>query len=591
MNIIACANFKPEIEEIFSNEEDVFFCFESCNCLNKQSGFFPKENFEPQETLIFGGYCLNKLSKSPEYRGYDFVLNDNCFYQLLNKPLIDRYLNNGSYLITKGWLLDWRKNIELMGFSKEIAREFWSVFPDGILLLNTDDKKDLEEIDQFSEFINKDISVIDVGLSVFENTVRKEYFRKLSKIEKEKNQSEKHLVRKEVSDYQLAFEFIHDIIELDSTEEVIKQILVFIQMLCGAENVIFAPHDVCGLNGWLSITEISESGIERIDKLINMYGNSSLKSKLLSDKNVIFIVLDYKGIKVGSLVIDNLRFPEFSIFYNDLFLRLSSLFSILIIDIRNFEKLKKDEETLKEKNSQLKTAQRTIIESVKFKELLIAKTSHEIRNPLSGIIGLSSQMRDEDDTVQLKMMASYIKEAADHILSIVDELLDYSKTSYKEAAISHSDFQIKEIIDAVIHSQVELIKISGIKIESRIEPELLRFYHDRHRIQQVIENLFINALKYSMGTHITIAVFEQNGLYLSVRDNGIGIDRNEVPHIFEPFYRGNETMKGTGLGLTIVKEIVDSMNGTINLSEPVDGGCMFKVFVPKVNEKPGGSGE
>ena len=232
-------------------------------------------------------------------------------------------------------------------------------------------------------------------------------------------------------------------------------------------------------------------------------------------------------------------------------------------------------------------------EANRSKSSFLANMSHDIRTPMNAIIGITSLIKhDADDKCKVIEYADKIDTSSQHLLGIINDVLDMSKIEAGKTVFKYSDFSIVEFIqelDTIFHSQIyEKQQIFTITKEN-IRHEWVN--GDRVHLMQIFSNLLSNAIKYTQeGGEIQFLAEEcesNSSVYAKYRflvsDNGMGMSADFKNTIFDAFTRAENSMinkiQGTGLGMAITKSLVDSMGGTIDVeSEPGQGSC-FEVYM------------
>ncbi|MEK9629500.1 MAG: ATP-binding protein [Nitrospinota bacterium] len=230
------------------------------------------------------------------------------------------------------------------------------------------------------------------------------------------------------------------------------------------------------------------------------------------------------------------------------------------------------------------------------KSKFLAKMSHELRTPLNAILGFSQLMKmktaktsDPLEKDNLDMILS----AGDHLLSLIDEILDLSIIESGKLSLSMETQDIVPIVDNVISVLKPLAHRENISLEYKERPRESYYAQiDSIRFKQVIFNLISNAVKYNKKEGSVIVSLDNvanSKIKIGIKDTGIGIPEEKRDKIFEPFERlGMEGSKieGSGIGLTISKQLVSLMGGTIGYENLTDGGSHFYVVLPISFENP-----
>lgn len=227
------------------------------------------------------------------------------------------------------------------------------------------------------------------------------------------------------------------------------------------------------------------------------------------------------------------------------------------------------------------------------KTSFLSSMSHDIRTPMNGIIGMTAIAESSiDDQEKVKDCLKKIESSSNHLLSLINEILDVSKIESGKLELNEESFVLSDMIDDLILMNKPLADAKDITMQVRAEDVIHENVHgDRTRLQQVYSNLVSNAIKYTpSGGHIEITLNEKAsgkpgvGCYsFSVKDNGIGMEPEYIPHIFEAFSRAESKqarkVQGTGLGMPIALNIVRKMNGDIKVDSELGKGSTFVATV------------
>jgi signal transduction histidine kinase/CheY-like chemotaxis protein len=216
-----------------------------------------------------------------------------------------------------------------------------------------------------------------------------------------------------------------------------------------------------------------------------------------------------------------------------------------------------------------------------------AKASHELRTPVNGIVGLAEMLEESASETQKEYIQSLIH-VAKQLKTIVNDLLDLSKLEEKKITFEQNNFKLSEIFNNIYLVFKLLAENKGVKLVFELDEKIPKvLLGDSTRISQIIYNLMSNALKFTEKGYIklkaelvqSISEKRQYLIKFTIKDTGIGIANDKLQQIFEPYTQANdETYRlygGTGLGLTIVKQLIEAMGGKINVQSKENDGTSF----------------
>ena len=215
--------------------------------------------------------------------------------------------------------------------------------------------------------------------------------------------------------------------------------------------------------------------------------------------------------------------------------------------------------------------------------------SHELRTPLNSILGFAQLLeRDRKNPLDSRQVERlhHVLRGGEHLLRLIDDVLDLSKIEAGGIAISVEPVDVSEVLSEVVSTLEPMATRAQIEIESpRAVDRLPRTVADRTRLAQILMNFGSNAIKYGKaGGHVRFEItVSSQAVRITVVDDGMGIPDNKRSKLFEPFQRaGQETgpIEGTGIGLTISKRLAEMMGGTVGFSSTVGVGSQFWIDVP-----------
>ena len=227
--------------------------------------------------------------------------------------------------------------------------------------------------------------------------------------------------------------------------------------------------------------------------------------------------------------------------------------------------------------------------SEKLKNDFISRVSHELRTPLTAIKGWAeTMMYGVPDRVTLeKGMGVIVKESA-RLTSLVEELLDFSKLQSGRLTLQMERMDILAEIDEAVYMLRERAVSEGKHLLYDDPEEMPIIYGDRNRLKQVFINIIDNALKYTPeGGMIGVQVYrdyKENAIKIIVADNGCGINPEDLPKVKEKFYKANQKINGSGIGLAVADEIIRMHKGTLDIESSPEVGTTVTITLPIYNE-------
>ena len=226
---------------------------------------------------------------------------------------------------------------------------------------------------------------------------------------------------------------------------------------------------------------------------------------------------------------------------------------------------------------------------IQAKSQFLSRMSHELRTPLNAVLGftqlLQIEARQEGQTAQLTKL-EHIRAAGDHLLSLINDVLDLSGLEAGEVRLALQAVDLGQLVRQSLPLLQSLAAQHGVALEAARAEGVARA--DPTRLRQVLINLISNAIKYNRpgGSVVVDSGVEGGATRLTVRDTGRGLSAEQIASLFEPFNRfgvESEGIEGTGIGLTIVKALVDGMGGRIEVESEPGRGTAFHVSLPEAS--------
>lgn len=215
----------------------------------------------------------------------------------------------------------------------------------------------------------------------------------------------------------------------------------------------------------------------------------------------------------------------------------------------------------------------------------VANVSHELRTPITNIKGYAETLLDEKDSEKIKEFGSIVLKHTDFLIELTQDLIELSTIETEGFRLEKDHISLKELIDDTIETFKEEAQRKSIALKAKIE-ETQTIWANRERARQVFNNLIDNAIKYTERGFIEISTEERDQfIIIKVSDTGIGIPKKDLSRIFERFYRVNKNrsraLGGAGLGLSIVKHIVEAHGGEVWVESSFGNGSTFYTKWPK----------
>lgn len=265
------------------------------------------------------------------------------------------------------------------------------------------------------------------------------------------------------------------------------------------------------------------------------------------------------------------------------------------------ENISKEQEKLKLISEQAQELEKTVLERTaevrsqadKLKEMDETKSrffvnlTHEFKTPLTLILNPAKELLEISKNEAVRLQAKFILQNAKRLQTLINQLLDISKIENKEMEISYADVDVVKWLLAHTSQYESLAKSRELEIIFESSSDHLWLKTDLDKLEKIVQNLISNAIKFSHPKGkitITLIKNDDENFEISVKDEGIGISAEKLPHIFDRFYQvdasDTRSQEGIGIGLALVKELVDLLDGTIEVTSEKNIGTTFRVIFP-----------
>ena len=305
-------------------------------------------------------------------------------------------------------------------------------------------------------------------------------------------------------------------------------------------------------------------------------------------RSIICVPIWFEGLIIGVMMMINNKKKKY---YDNEDLTLLSIISVQIGQmIKNLQYQKEVYE--KEKTADIAILQAENLQELdKIKSVFFENISHEFRTPLTLILGPVKKMLSEENSAKYKKEFTRVIKNAERLLNLINQILDLSKIETGNYKLSICNGDVAAFINSVAKSFYPAAEQKNIEYSLISKPENIPGYFDPDKLEKILTNLLSNAFKFTRdGGSISVEVtgkFEKE-VEIKIRDTGIGIPQDQIEKIFDRFYQVNrlseEDTPGTGIGLALVKELIELHHGKISVDSTEGKGSQFMFTIPLAKE-------
>ncbi|MGE5176320.1 MAG: ATP-binding protein, partial [Hyphomicrobiales bacterium] len=322
-------------------------------------------------------------------------------------------------------------------------------------------------------------------------------------------------------------------------------------------------------------------------------GEQVTESELLdrSIATVIHVPLLARDEVVGVMSILSVEGEKLSTRNSDLLRAVSYQLGTAIQNVMLLESIRDQQAELREKNEQLETLVEELREADRLKNEFLANTSHELRTPLNSIIGFLNLVLDglvESDVEQTELL-THASNSAKGLLNLINDVLDVARIEAGRLHVECASVALAPLLDEVERTMEVQAREKGLDLTFGAIPDGLHVTADESRLRQVLVNVIGNAIKFTPEGAVSVRVETSDGspfVEIAVEDQGIGVSAQKMQRLFRKFSQGDTSTTrkfgGTGLGLVIVKELIEMMGGAVRLESAGEGkGATVLLSLPR----------
>lgn len=246
---------------------------------------------------------------------------------------------------------------------------------------------------------------------------------------------------------------------------------------------------------------------------------------------------------------------------------------------------------LEEQNQQLEVTRDELQQAIQAKDHFLARMSHEMRTPLTTIIGYSQLLSNSELDSNQQEYSSNIVHASSLLLATIDDILDFSKLQSNALLLECIEFNVRDCLESLVALHAPNAYQKSLELVLLIDSDVPKTLQgDPTRLNQIVNNLLANAIKFTHQGEVLVRASVKlsdnytTTLHFQVRDSGIGIDAQQLPHLFQAFSQADESITrlygGSGLGLIICKQLVELMQGEVSLQSAINKGTEVNFCIP-----------
>jgi len=546
-----CESFLKELQEVTKKYDNIeIYPYKAkCKYHHIQNPF---EGLNPsgEESYVVGGCSIEQETLPSTLK---MQKEESCFHMFAPKTLVEHYLKGGAYLVTPGWLEQWKTYVtQFWGFNSETATHFFGDFCKRIVLLDTFcDPSSENALKEFTSFIAQPYEIVPIGLEYFNLYIDKIVARHQEQIEHQRIQKKLTDAQRNMANYAMAFDLLSKINEKLDEKEIISKIIEIFTILFAPQQIIYLVMKESKVIHSFSSCTVEPDVLEKL---------ASLNENHLLQEDGFIVKLEYDNKTIGIVSVEHVTFAQYITQYLNLALFISGVCALAVENARS--------------DLRTKEVEAQLVQHAKLVAMgeMIGSIAHQWRQPLNALnVNIENLEFDyADGLIDEEFLSKFITEQTD-TLHYMSKTIDVFRNFFRIDKVK-SPFSIKEAVEKSVTIQSSQLTSNGITLTLTGEDFSIEGFENE--FQQVIMNLISNAKdaileKEVKNGRIDISL---SGNTVTVDDNGGGICEEVMDRIFEPYFTTKEQGKGVGMGLYISKMIIEeNMGGKIRASNRNDG--------------------
>lgn len=556
LRLVVCHNYLREVEAVCSGEDwsDVTVQPEIGMCAQpSQQGSLPPAAREGECILRVIG-CADSAGGNPRAH----CGSEQCLHVLAPSALVAHHTAAGAYVVPPGWVSSWPDRLASWGFDRTTASAFFRESVTSIVMLDTGAWPDASQrLQELSEHIGVPVRTVPVGLDCIRRVLRDRVARWRLEQSAEQARKSEQLAARRIADQALAIDLLRQLAAMMTEQEAVQALRDLAALLFGAGQVAFVPDRDAG--GPATVGQAAGAACRTLDTGFELR-------------------IHHRDESLGLLRIEHIAMMEHRAEYMALAEQIAGLCGLAIANARALSRIRATEEALRSARDAAESASRA-------KSAFLANMSHEIRTPLNAVIGYAQLLqRDQTFTPEQHRFAETITRSGEHLLSVINSVLEMSKIEAGRATLTLEDCDPGRLltdVEAMFRAPASERGIALSVVRGAGMPRRIRA--DAGKIKQVLINLVGNAMKFTDQGGIWLRAeagredSEHWRIRMQVEDTGIGVPTQELENVFDAFEqtRAGQKRAGTGLGLTICRQYARLMGGDVTLTSVPGRGSTF----------------